>query len=282
MAATPRTADRPCRITNDAMKPLAHTVARFCGTLARLPDGDGSKAQLVACRRSAFQVMPSDPYEQAVHVRRRLAHLAAGIDEARAGTITNTQRSLRQLQHAYRSLQGLMIGVPDRLLNFEPGSGRCTIRHVLQRALAGTAMPACFVQHISSTAPCACRSCPGTLSAIFEIGEHVYRAVVEGLRDAPDLSFEPGTTRGGSLSLIIHARVDRLSRHLLDHQVELRRLLKSAGHRRTLSMRLAHRIFMVLGDAEGAMIGAESRFEGTCQPLIDLIAARTDELARYR
>lgn len=48
----PRFADRPSRIANDAMKPLARMVARFCGTLARLPEHEVSSARSGACART--------------------------------------------------------------------------------------------------------------------------------------------------------------------------------------------------------------------------------------
>lgn len=128
---------------------------------------------------------------------------------------------------------------------------------------------------------CACEPCRGGLSAIFESSERIQLALVEGLRDTPDLIRFYGSLRSGPPALIVNARLDRMRRHLLELQEELGRLLKAAGHRRTLPMRLAHGIFLALGHAEGAMIGAESQFENACRALMHLIAARTSELGRY-
>src|SRR4051794_21105737 len=86
-ALTHRCVDRPSRIANDAMKPLARTVASFCGTLARVPDNDGPFIRLSECGMGSDQIMPSELYEQAIQIRRHLAHLGARIDRARDGTV---------------------------------------------------------------------------------------------------------------------------------------------------------------------------------------------------
>lgn len=281
MVPVPRITDRPCRITNDAMKPLARTVAHFCGLLARLPDSEGSKARFVVCTKTSVHFMPSDPYEEAAHISQRLMDLGSHIHETRGPTVTSTQRSLQQLQHAYRGLQGLVIGVPDRLLDLQPGSAQRTIRDLLLTALHGSGPQALANSSGASAVHCACEPCRGGLSAIFESSERIQLALVEGLRDTPDLMRFYGSLRSGPPALIVNARLDRMRRHLLELQEELGRLLKGAGHRRTLPMRLAHGIFLALGHAEGAMIGAESQFENACRALMHLIAARTSELGRY-
>ena len=120
-----------------------------------------------------------------------------------------------------------------------------------------------------------------SLSTVFERGELIHRSLIDGLCE---MSVRTPHALAASCkwpSRNLHTRLDRLEGHLLKHQVELNVLLQSAGHRRTAPMRLAQRIFSALGHAEGAMIGAESRFESACQPLIDFIGARTRELSRY-
>jgi len=281
-ALTHRCVDRPSRIANNAMKPLARTVASFCGTLARVPDSDGPFIRLSECGMGSDQIMPSELYEQAIQIRRHLAHLGARIDRARDGTVTTTQLALQHLQLEYRNLQGLMIGVPERLLDLHLETERRTVRQLLQVALAGPRTHATMQISVMSTPICFHRASPGTLSTIFERSELAHRSLVESIRDTPDRMREPNHTRGSSLdALIVNARLNNLREHLRNHGVELSLLLKAAGHRRTVPMRLAHRIFLALGETEGAMIGAESRFESMCQPLIDLIAVRTNEVGRY-
>lgn len=225
---------------------------------------------------------PPDLYEQAVRIRRHLVDLGVGIDLARSGTVTSTQRALQQLQHAYRNLQALMIGAPERLLDIQPESERRSVRQLLQTALSGSRLQAPTLRAIGSAAASPCRSGPGALSAMFESGELNHRSLVEAFRNMPDRARELSSKDGGALAtLIVNARIDHLHKHLLAHRAELSQLLKAIGHRRTMPMRLAHGIFLALGEVEGAMIGAESQFESRCQPLIDLIAVRTNELGRY-
>lgn len=226
---------------------------------------------------------PPDLYNQAVQIRRHLVDLGVGIDLARSGTVTSTQRALQQLQHAYRNLQGLMIGVPERLLDVQPESERRSARQLLQTALSGSRLQAPTLHATGSAAASSpCRSGSGALSAMFESGELNHRSLVETFRDMPDRARQHSSKDGGALAtLIINARLDHLHKHMLAHRAELSQLLKTIGHRRTMPMRLAHGIFLALGEVEGAMIGAESRFETRCQPLIDLIAVRTNELGRH-
>jgi hypothetical protein len=282
-AVPPRSADRPSRIANDAMRPLARMVASFCVTLARLPEGGVPLARAGACIRTAPpHGVAADLYDQAVQIRRHLVHLGVGIDLARSGTITSTQRALRQLQHAFRNLQGLMIGVPEQLLEVQPESSQRSVRQLLQTALSGSPMQAPTIHPVASAAAPTCRSGTGALSVLFESAELIHRSLVEALRDTPDPALQLDSKGGGTLAaLVVNARLDNLHRHLRTHHSELSELLKAAGHRRTMLMRLAHGIFLALGELEGTMIGAESSFESRCQPLIDLIGVRTNELGRY-
>jgi hypothetical protein len=281
-AIPPRCADRPSRIANDAMKPLARMVARFCGTLARLPEHEPPPARSGACARTMGHAAPPDLYNQAVQIRRHLVDLGVGIDVARSGTVTSTQRALQQLQHAYRNVQGLMIGTPERLLDVQPDPERRSIRELLQTALSGSRLQAPTLHATASAAASPCRSGSGALSAMFEVGELNHRSLVEMFRDMPGRARPHASNDSEALAtLVINARLDHLHKHLLAHRTELSQLLKAAGHRRTMPMRLAHGIFLALGEVEGAMIGAESLFETRCQPLIDLIAVRTNELGRY-
>ena len=264
------------------MKPLARMVARFCVTLARLPEQEAPSARAGACTRTAAHGDPPDAYDQAVQIRRHLVHLGVGIDLARSGTVTSTQRALRQLQNAYRNLQGLMIGVPERVLDVQPEPERRSVRQLLQTALSGSRIQAPTIHSVASAAALTCRLGPGALSVLFESGELIQRSLVEALRDTPDPALQLGSKGGGALAtLVVNARLDNLHRHLRTHHSELSDLLKAAGHRRTMPMRLAHGIFLALGELEGTMIGAESSFESRCQPLIDLIGVRTNELGRY-
>jgi hypothetical protein len=278
----PRCAERPSRIANDAMKPLARMVARFCGTLARLPEHEATSARSSACARTMAYGAPPDLYNQAVQIRRHLVDLGIGIDLARSGTVTSTQRALQQLQHAYRNLQGLMIGTPERLLDVQPESEQRSVRELLQVALCGSRLQAPTLRAAASAAASPCRSGSGALSAMFESGELNHRSLVEMFRNMPERAHQHPSKDGGALAtLIVNARLDHLHKQMLTHRTELSQLLKAVGHRRTLPMRLAHGIFLALGELEGAMIGAESQFEIRCQPLIDLIAVRTNELGRY-
>ncbi|KWT70219.1 hypothetical protein APY03_6731 [Variovorax sp. WDL1] len=264
------------------MKPLARMVARFCGTLARLPEHEAPSARSGACARTVGHAAAPDLYSQAVRIRRHLVDLGVGIDLARSGTVTSTQRALQQLQHAYRNLQGLMIGVPERLLDIHPESERRSVRQLLQTALSGSRLQAPTLHATASAAASPCRSGAGALSAMFESGELSHRSLVETFHDMPDRARRHSPKDGEALAtLIINARLDHLHKQMLAHRAELSELLKAIGHRRTMPMRLAHGIFLALGQVEGAMIGAESRFETRCQPLIDLIGVRTNELGRY-
>lgn len=264
------------------MKPLARMVARFCGTLARLPEREAPSARSSACARTMGHAAPPELYDQAVRIRRHLVDLGVGIELARGGTVTSTQRALQPLQHAYRNLQGLMIGVPERLLDIQPESERRSARQLLQAALSGSRLQAPTLRATGSAAASTCRSGPGALSAMFESGERIHRSLVEAFSDMPDPASQLSSKDGGTLAtLIATARLDHLHKQLLIHHTELSQLLKAIGHRRTMPMRLAHGIFLALGEVEGAMIGAESRFETRCQPLIDLIAVRTNELGRH-
>ncbi|VTU36728.1 hypothetical protein RA8CHR_05551 [Variovorax sp. RA8] len=203
----PRCADRPSRIANDAMKPLARMVARFCGTLARLPEREAPSARSSACARTLGYAAPPDLYNQAVQIRRHLVDLGVGIDLARSGTVTSTQRALQQLQHAYRNLQGLMIGVPERLLDVQPESERRSARQLLQTALSGSRLQAPTLHATGSAAASPCRSGSGALSAMFESGELNHRSLVETCRDMPDRTRQHSSKDGGALAtLIINGR----------------------------------------------------------------------------
>ncbi|VTU40818.1 hypothetical protein H4CHR_05551 [Variovorax sp. PBS-H4] len=117
---------------------------------------------------------------------------------------------------------------------------------------------------------------------MFETGELNHRSLVETFRNMPERARQHASKEGEALAtLIVNARLNHLHKQMLAHRTELSHLLKTLGHRRTMPMRLAHGIFLALGEVEGAMIGAEQRFETSCQPLIDLIAVRTNELGRY-
>ncbi|VTU37881.1 hypothetical protein H6CHR_05083 [Variovorax sp. PBL-H6] len=175
-----------------------------------------------------------------------------------------------------------MIGAPERLLDIQPESERRSARELLQTALSGSRLQAPTLHASGSATISPCRSSSGALSAIFETGELNHRSLVETFRNLPERARQHGSKDGEALAtLIVNARLDHLHKHLLAHRTELSELLKAIGHRRTMPMRLAHGIFLALGEVEGAMIGAESQFESRCHPLIDLIAVRTNELGRY-
>jgi len=224
------------RIANDAMKPLAHAVARFCDTLVRIPDSSGMPEEPDAHTKIDRVADTDNLRDIACEIRQHLVHLGIAIDDARRGTARGSQqRRLHRFQRAYRSLQSLMIGVPDKFLDAHLLPEKPTIRSHLER------------------------------------GEIIHRSLIDELSKVPDRT--PGPMRWESVA-------DRLGRHLLDCHVDLNSLLNATRHRRTETSRLAQKIFLALGSAEGAMIGAETEFESSCRPLIDFIHTRTYELAR--
>ncbi|OUL98899.1 hypothetical protein [Variovorax sp. JS1663] len=278
-------AERPSRIVNNAMKPLARSVARFCDTLARLPDSHDSH---VHPRRRGGLV---ELHDRALNTQEHLIHIGNTISGHRRGSATRIQRSLHQLQRTYRSLQGLMIGVPDRFLDRGDPRPEGTVRHLLQASLnvyhanvpvLGGGTPRYPMQHASHSALLAHPALhePGLtktdlLSTLFERSERFHHAMVEQLCNVPKESDLPAYRAD------IEAWLAHMEAHLLEQQVGLAHLLERAGHHRTTPMSLAHGVFVALGHAEGAMIGVESRFENNWQPMIDLVSAHTSELSRY-
>ena len=161
----------------------------------------------------------------ACEIRQHLVHLGIAIDDARPRTVRGSQQRLRHFQRAYRSLQSLMIGVPDRLLDAHLLPEKPAIRSHLER------------------------------------GEIIHRSLIDEFFNVPDRML--GTTQWESVAVAVNSRLDRPVRHLRDCHVDVNALLQAARHRRTETARLAQKIFLALGSAEGAMIGAETEFESS-------------------
>ena len=277
---------RPSRIVNDAMRPLARCVARFCDTLVRLPEHNVSPAHPFH-RTDIAQL-----HGRAVQVCEHLTQFGNAIGYGRGGSVTTLQRALHQLQWVYRSLQGLMVGVPDRLLDWGDSAPHGSIRHLLLSSFnfyqrhAPVDEPGVLEEPkarglwaVPSALPPVSvdsgRTATDSLSVLCERNERLHRSMIEGLLAIPE---EPATSPN---SLRIEEQLCHLESHLLERHIDLLELLQSAGHCRTEPMHLAHEVFMALGHVEGSMMGAEARFEKACQPMIDLITARTNELSRY-
>ncbi|GAA4349918.1 hypothetical protein GCM10023165_37110 [Variovorax defluvii] len=283
---------RPSRIVNNALPPLAHSVARFCDMLVREPANDR-----LANRRRADRFWLQD---RAYEIRDHLVRLGTSINNTRTPRLTRIQTCLRDLQLAYRTFQGLMIGVPDHLLDHGESVEQVTIRQLLlgwldfyqdhaplhgakDGGLAGQ------VNHVSDKIPSrlgrrAAAGPPSTVldaslaresvSMLFERTERVQRSMVAMLSARPDM---PAPLSRPSES-DIEAELSRLQTHLKAQQPALQGLLTRTGHRRTDAMYLGHEVFQGLGHVEGAMIGREPQYQVACQIIANLVDARTNEL----
>ena len=275
-----RRAEWPPRISNDAMKPLARVVAHFCDRLARLPDTTDRLFDVG--RGTEF----AELHTGAVEVHQHLLNFGDATRVARQGSVTRTQRSLHELQRAYRGMQGLLIGVPDRLLDLHPPTRQRTLRDLLQLTVLSYSvhlpeMPKTqqlLVEDSATPAKSLYRPpCPGSLSAMFERSERIHQLLIEALCETPDQVRSASAGRRANTQ----TRLDSLQWHLLKRQTELSALLKEIAHQRTPAMQMAHRIFSALGHAEGAMIGAEPQFENSWRPLIEFIGMHTSDLSRH-
>ena len=258
----------------------------IAGTSEHLPEHNISPA------RPFHRTDIAELHGRAVQIHEHLIQFGNAVEHVRSESVTPLQRALHHLQCAYRSFQGWMVGVPDKLLDCGESTPRGSIRHLLLSSLSfycchapidepgvlEEPAPQGLWKFSSLSPPVVANSgcmTAESLSALFERGERLHSSVVEKLRG---ITHQPATS---AHSIHIQEQLSHVQTHLLERHVDLHKLLDNAGHRRTGPMNLAHDVFMALGHAEGAMIGAERRFESTCQPLMDVISARTTELSRY-
>ncbi|WP_143684690.1 hypothetical protein [Variovorax sp. KK3] len=266
--------NRPSRMVNDAMRPVTHCVARLCDLMVRLPD-DGDRKHRARLEKA---------HENARMIHRILIQIADSIGNLNRGAITSAQTYLHRLQRLFRNNQALMVGVPDRFLDHPQPTLDESIRRALQasidfyrldvlRTIQGAATdafdaipPAVYVARE------ACHAHAETVSMLFERSEQLHRALIDRLCRLSEVDDPKGQVRSA---------FGRTEAHLLKQHFNLNRLLEAAGHQQTSSIRLARNIYDALGHAEGAMIGKEGHYERTCQPFMDLVGARANELSHY-
>jgi hypothetical protein len=114
---------------------------------------------------------------------------------------------------------------------------------------------------------------------LLQTWEQRHEALVEEFSMITDeeLDFAQSWWEGSSVS--IRFRLNRLGWHLQDHAAVVETICERIGRVRSETERLAVRIFMALGAAEGAMIGlpaAEKR--ALFQDAVALLRSKSDEL----
>jgi hypothetical protein len=292
-------ADRVVPMTNSAMTPLARAVARYCDVLMRVPDSEISLPWRGPRDETGPERQTDTLRDMVFAIYKRLSALSIAIDKARARETTNVQRMLRQHQRSFRELQGLLLGVPQGLIDLQPIPEKRTIRgHLVHATLAeywaqlpsaqvfptGEALPEKLLQLRALEIQETLGPLPayfGSLPELLERHERVHASLVHRFSTLSDTSLEAPGAGWEFQPVPVAFRLARLGWHLRDHCTSVETLLQGGCHRRSEAASLARSLYSALGSAEGAMIGAEKNFERLVQPVIAFIRTRMAELQAH-
>ena len=174
----------------------------IAGTSEHLPEHNISPA------RPFHRTDIAELHGRAVQIHEHLIQFGNAVEHVRSESVTPLQRALHHLQCAYRSFQGLMVGVPDKLLDCGESTPRGSIRHLLLSSLSfycchapidepgvlEEPAPQGLWKFSSLSPPVVANSgcmTAESLSALFERGERLHSSVVEKLRG---ITHQPATS----------------------------------------------------------------------------------------
>jgi hypothetical protein len=177
---------------------------------------------------------------------------------ARAGTGTReAARATALAQAAFGDLRGLLCGLPDTLLDAEPGGGEWTLRQVLQHVLlverryqlqATYAVSRTDAEPVRREPDVSAEDDVATVAAWLERLSAV-REEGRGLAAVADGRLTRPTIWAGH-TVDVRFRLHRFTGHLAQHTVQCEKVLASAGHPEGEARRLARRISAARGGHE--------------------------------
>jgi DinB superfamily len=214
---------------------------------------------------------------------------------------TPAQHILRQYHTAYMDLQAAILGVSNEDAERASAEGEwpvqrayahllgtdinfsIVVRYALERHRAGTWSPERYsdadadrLAGISDENYLALVQ--GPLSGMVAFHRELHRGIAEEFSGITDQELELPSTYWEETRFPIRHRLHRYEAHLAQHTVQIDKILVAIGQTPTESKRLLRQIFAALAEAEGMMIGTETRDDTPVRATTSSIAERTNEI----
>ncbi len=212
---------------------------------------------------------------------------------------TTAQRILVQHHAAYRDLFGVLAGVRDDELDREPAPGEWSIRTVLphvmlvesafysvirysvERRRTGDDRPEKLTQDEAAAFGRYEDDGHGTLADLLARYAELHKRVLNELVNLDEFELETPTWFWEPKPMSVRFRMHRFDAHIREHVIQIEKTLPAIGHPPRETERLVRLVYGALGEAEGALIGADAVAAEEWASTADTIRARADELARF-
>lgn len=182
-----------------------------------------------------------------------------------------SRRIVALAQRAFGDLRGLLIGLPDDLLDRPPGPGAWSVRETLRHVLfveCRYALQTAYAIERTDVEPMRIDSArlpeldridaSGDVSAILSRLAGVRTETNRRLDDVPPARM----TRPAQwmhYDVDVRFRLHRLAAHVVEHTIQCEKTLSALGWRETEGRRVVRRIWTTLGELEGLGALAEVR-----------------------
>jgi hypothetical protein len=201
---------------------------------------------------------------------RTLEEAQEALVRAAARPHPESRRILALAQRAFGDLRGLLIGLPDELLDRPPGEGEWPIRETLRHVLAVERRYAAQTLYAIQRADADPIRLPGGLpeapasDVAGDIGQILGRIALaraeanQRLDDvAPAAMTRPAVWVHYDVN--VRFRLLRFAPHLAEHTVQCEKILAALGHQATEGRRIARHLAATLGELDGLGGAAETR-----------------------
>lgn len=274
---------------------LAQAVAAFARAAVALPDAALEREDWRWRCYDGVRYAYLFTYQELrdLTTRTLAARMAAGAPP------TTAQRILAQHHAAYRDLFGVLADVRDDELDIEPAPGEWSIRTVLphvmlvesaflsvirysvERRRAGDDRPEKLPQAEAAAYGRYEDDGQGTLTDILARYADLHERVPRGLADLSDAELETSSWFWEPEPMPVRFRMHRFDAHLREHVIQIEKTLPAIEHPPRETERLVRLIYGALGEAEGALIGADAAADEAWGSTADAIGERADELTRF-
>ena len=210
--------------------------------------------------------------------------------------ITWAQRILAQHHAAYRDLCGMLVGVGEDEIDRAPDPGEWplrvvlghtidteqgflgVIRYALERHRSGDGRPLEMPEE--DDAEDETDYSAGTLEQILTNYDALHSQVLYELASISDDELRIPSFFWESNPMEIRFRLHRFDAHLRQHTIQVEKTLAGIGHQLHEAERLVRMVYGALGEAEGAVIGAQEMDAEQWRKAAEGILKRAAEIAK--
>jgi len=232
---------------------------------------------------------------------RELATRTAAQRAIQGPAITSAQRILAQHHIAYRDLCGLLVGVDEDELDREPAEGEwplrvvlghiidaeqgflSVIRYAIDRERSGDGRPLEMPESeddVGDDMEDEIDSSPETLKQILANYDALHFQILYELASISENELRTPSAFWEDSQMEVRFRLHRFDAHLRQHTIQIAKTLAGIGHHPREAERLVRLIYEVLGEAEGARIGAWGTNADQWHDAATIITKRATEIAK--